>query len=253
MAALALLLTFMSHYRNSADANTTMARVLVSSRAIQKGTPGDVIATRKFFSFKEVPDTRVATGVLVNSSLLHGLTAARDIPRGEQMTMGDFVAGADPITSKLVGQQRAISVPIDPEHGNVGQVVAGSRVDVIGGLNDPESGSDKPVAILMLAQNALVLKAPGAAGANSASVPDGAAPATSTPSAGNSIVLRLEERQARRVALAAENGVVWVLIRPPTLGKNSDPQPVTELELVTREQLLRLKREVKQYAKDLSG
>jgi Flp pilus assembly protein CpaB len=245
--ALLVLLSFMKQYRESVAAAPVNAIVLVSKRAINKGTAGDVIAGRKMYTVKSVRSEDAVLGVFADVSALRGQVATRDIAPGQQLALGDFKLGADPITNKLAGRQRAISVPVDSEHGNIGQVTAGSRVDVIGAIKGKGSGNGAD-AIIVLAQNALVLKAPEPAQAGSSSsggFGGGAA------SGGKSVVLRLMDRDARRVALVSETGKIWLLIRPPAFSRESRQQPITGLDLVTREQLLRLKHQVKQFADTL--
>jgi Flp pilus assembly protein CpaB len=61
----------------------------------------------------------------------------------------------------------------------------------------------------------LVLKAPTSA-------------ASGTSSKDQSVILRLSDAQAARMAYAADNGKIWFALRPPTGGQSSAPTTVTE-------------------------
>jgi len=216
LAALAVMLVFMSNYRQSVPGAGSV-KALVAGRMIEKGTPGDVVASASLFDVQTVPENQLVDGAFTDAGALSGKVATKDVYKGQQLTSADFATGADPVTSQLEGTDRAISVPVDVAHGNIGNVHAGSRVDVLGGLNaEISNGSARPV-LDVLARDVLVLAAPDKApttGVGGSSKTD------------QQVELRVSDSEASRVALASDQGNVWLTIRPPTLAKNSPTKPV---------------------------
>ena len=213
IAALGVLLVFMSNYRDSVRSGADEVTVLVANRAIDKGTSGDVIAEAKLFNTTSVSEVDASEGAFADPSALRGQVANEAIYEGEQLTASSFSSGADPIAGRLEGVQRALSIPVSEAEGNIGQLEAGSRIDVLGGFNAEQSGGRTRPIMDVLARNVLVLK-----------VPD------STSSSANDdkhqVVVRVTDVEASRIAFAADTGQIWLTIRPPTLAKNSKINPV---------------------------
>ena len=205
LAALAVLLVFMANYRNSVRSGNEPVQVLVASRQLGSGTSGDAIAEAGLFQTSEIRGDEAAAGALTDVGALRGKHTTTTIYSGQQLTAGDFAAGADPIAGRLAGTERALSVPVGTARGNVGQVKDGSRVDVLGGFNAEEAGGRALPALDVLARDVLVLSVP---------------PKPSGLSVGGGreqeVVLRLSDRDAARVAFATDHGDVWLAIRPPT-------------------------------------
>jgi len=112
-------------------------------------------------------------------------------------------------------------VPIDTAHGMVGQLRTGDRIDVLAGFNVASGGggfSARPV-MKVLTQNVLVLEAPKRA-------------ATGVASNAAQVVLRTTYREAAEIAWAADNGKIWVVLRP------RGGAPVKRAQLITPEALL---------------
>jgi Flp pilus assembly protein CpaB len=216
LAALAVMLVFMNNYRHSVPGAGTV-KALVAGRLIEKGTPGDVVAGSNLFGVQSVREDQLADGAFTDPGALRGKVAATDIYKGQQLTSEDFASGADPITSQLEGTDRAISVPVDGAHGNIGNIHAGSRVDVLGGLNAEVSGGTARPILDVLARDVLVLAAPDK-------------PASTTLGSSSArkqqVELRVSDAEASRIALASDQGNVWLTVRPPTLAKNTPNKPV---------------------------
>lgn len=210
LAALAVLLVFMANYRDSVRSGSAPVHVLVASRQLDSGTSGDAIAEAGLFESVEIRGDETAEGALTSVAALRGKHTTKTIDGGEQLTAADFATGSDPIAGKLEGTERALTVPVDTSRGNVGKIKDGSRVDVLGGYNAEESGGRARPALDILARDVLVLSAP-------------AKPSGSGIGSGKEqeVALRLSDRDAARVAYAAENGKVWLAIRPPTLARDS--------------------------------
>jgi Flp pilus assembly protein CpaB len=215
VAALAVLLVFMNNYRQSVP-SATMVKALMAGRVIEKGTPGDVVAGSNLFDVQSVREDQLVGGAFTDPGALRGQVATTDIYKGQQLTSADFAPGADPITSELDGTDRAISIPLDAAHGNIGNIHAGSRVDVLGGLNAEISGGAARPILDVLARDVLVLAAPDKP----------ASSGVGSSSTTNQVELRVRDVEASRIALASDQGKVWLTIRPPTIAKNTPTKPV---------------------------
>jgi len=219
IAALTIVLAFMSNFRDSVRSDSASVRVLVAGRQLDSGTSGDVIAQAGLYRAIEVKGDEATGGAIHDPAALRGKHTTTTVYEGQQLSDSDFASGSDPIAGKLSGTERALSVPVDAAHGNIGQVHAGSRVEVFGGFAVGQVGGRTSPTTTVLAKNALVLAAP------------------STPSSGigagkeQQVVLRLSDVEAARVAAFAgpANGSavtsggsgIWLAVRPPTLAKDS--------------------------------
>jgi len=211
----ALLLLFLSQYRESTRDEGVSASVLVAKRLIERGSPGDVLADQGMFQRASVPRSGLKDGALVDPENIKGQVAANDIYPGEQLTSADFAPGAARAQNRLGAADRAIAIPADGVHGNTAELRAGDRVDVLGGFNvGAEGGGQGKPVIKPLMRNVLVLTAPvgGAPGAN--------------------VVLRAPDQKAAELAFAADHGTLWLLLRPQVGGRDSD------ISLVTLESVL---------------
>ena len=209
------ILVFLQQYRNSVDEETRPIKVLVANGPIGKGTAGDIVASEGLFQVTEIVESEAKDGAITDPGTLRGRVAAKEIFPGEQLTSGAFVVGSRTINSKLTGSDRAISVPVDNAHGLVGQLRTGDHVDILAGFT-VERGDGRPRPVMrVLVQDALVLHAEGKS--------------ASGRSAGNrsQVVVRGDDRQAQAIAFAADNGKVWVTLRPPSRAEQTRPGLVT--------------------------
>jgi Flp pilus assembly protein CpaB len=208
-----LLLIYLSHYRSSVKASNQQASVLVARNLIPKGSSGDIIASTRQFQVAQLPRDEFKSGALTDPDALRGRVAVDDIFPNQQLTASEFVA-APPgtLVSKLAPDQRAIAVPLDAAHGLVGQIQPGDHVDVFVGLNVQGAGGTRSVLRLLM-QDALVLRAPvGGSGGN--------------------IVLRADSTQAAALAFAADNGKLWLVLRPPSGAEPARPGLMTAYRLL---------------------
>jgi Flp pilus assembly protein CpaB len=215
VAALGVLLVFMSNYRDSVRSGAEEVTVLVANRAIDKGTSGDVIAEAGLFSSTTVSEVDASEGAFADPSALRGQVTNEAVYEGEQLTAASFDSGADPIAGRLEGTQRALSIPVAEAEGNVGQLDAGSRIDVLGGFNAEQTGGRTRPIMDVLARDVLVLKAPEAPSSSSANDDDE-----------HQVVVRVTDVEASRIAFASDTGDIWLTVRPPTLAKDSKINPV---------------------------
>lgn len=216
LAAL-LLLVFLGQYRDSVRGGAAPSTALVASGLIPKGTAGDAVIDQGLSKPASIPADDVADGVVADTSAIAGRVAARDIYPGQQITAADFATTGDPIRGKLTGDQRAVAVPLDAAHGLTGQIRAGDRVDVLAGFNsvNVKSGRSGPV-LRTLMQDVLVLAVPDSAGGGIS----GGGGKTAD------ITLRVSDRQAAALAFAADNGKVWLALRPPAGASHRAPSTV---------------------------
>lgn len=214
-AALAavVLAVYLNNYKDGVRGGTLPTQVLIADRLIPKGTSGDVVATDRLFRPTTISEDDVEAQALTDASTLTGKAATHDIFPGQQITASDFSGSADPLRGRLSGTQRALAVPVDAAHGLVGSVRTGDHVDVFGSFSGGGGVAGRGV-LRTIAQGILVLKAP-----------------TGDAAASNkqqSVILRLSESQSARLAYAADNGKVWIALRPPTGGESSKPTTVTQ-------------------------
>lgn len=224
LVAAAIILAYLHRYRESVGTATQPMTVLVAKDLIEKGTPGNVVGSDGLFQAVETPRSEVKEGAITDPAALRGTVAADDVYPGEQLTAGAFSgAGADTIAARISAEQRAMAVPIDNAHGMVGNVRAGDHVDVYAGFNVRKvlpSGSPDPNAIdrpvlKLIVEDVVVLEAPKGATA-------GVGGAQSVP-----ITLRMTEKDAADVAFSSDNGLIWIVLRPPAGAEPTTPDIVT--------------------------
>ena len=203
LAAGIVLLVALSQYKQSVSTANKPETVLVATGTIQKGTSGSLIAQEQLYKPTPILVKNLAAGALTNAAALRGEVAAQDILPGQQLTASDFTANANGVVGQLAPGQRALSVQLDPEHGLVGELSAGDHVDVYGDFTGAggSSSSGNSAVVKLLIPNALVLKTPSA----TAGVGGGQQ---------GTVVLAVNNSQVGPLAYAAENGKVWLALRP---------------------------------------
>jgi Flp pilus assembly protein CpaB len=208
-----VLLVYLNQYRNSVDEAAVPVPVLVAKSLIERGTPGDAVARRQQFQATDAPKGELKDGAIADPSILRGQVAVHDVFPGQQLTTADFVpTGSDSIGARLVKGQRAISVPVDSAHGIVGNTEAGDRVDVYASFPEDD-------ILKIVLQNALVLDAP-----------DGGRALAGGATA--NVVIRATYGKAAEIAFAADNGKVWLVLRPRTGAGLKRPGVVTQESVV---------------------
>jgi pilus assembly protein CpaB len=166
---------------------------------IPQGMSADLIASQQLVQRTTVKSSQVQTGAIADPGVLHGQVAVSNIYPGQQLTLAAFTRAAT-ISSDLTGDQRAVAVPVDSAHGLVGFLRAGDHVDVL--VSYAGGGSNQTLSTLL--QDIYVL-----------STPTGTAGGVASANSGSNIVLRIPTQAAGKVAYAADNGKVWMILRPP--------------------------------------
>lgn len=212
---------YLNRYRQSVSSQGAPVTVLVASRAIAKGTSGDVVAAQAMFTTATLRESQLREGAFSDPAAIRGRVAVRDVYKGQQLTSADFVAGAASLPSTLTGTQRIVTIPLDTAHGLIGHVQAGDRVDVYAGFNitpvgTVTTGSQAFPVIRRLMENILVVDASGAA--------KGAAVGGQN---NTNVSLRMNDAQAAKVAFASDNGKVWLALRPAVNAHSTAPGLVT--------------------------
>lgn len=208
-AVFAAILVFaaINSARNGGGSSGSM-RVLVANQLIAKGSSAQALGEQKLFRFVDVSDDSRVSGAITDLSQIQGRVATRDIYPGQQLSTSAFATGGGALTSQLSGDDRAISVSLDGAHGLGGDVSSGDRVDVLVGFNVNRHSGGTSAVIKRLASNILVLK---------------------TADSGDSgdVTLRVSDDLAAKVAFAADNGKIWIVLRPPAGAKETSPKIVS--------------------------
>jgi Flp pilus assembly protein CpaB len=211
----AILIMFLSAYRNSLTGSDGTKKVLVATVLIEPGSPADALASDNMYEVTSIEKADIESGAVEDPSTLKDQITKATVYPGEQLTTSDFREQTDSLGDQIRGRERAISLPFTQYGGLVGDLKAGDHVDVIGAfMLDPSAGgSVRPVSRLLI-QDALVLKAPdelegGATGSSTRLQP---------------VVLRATDEEAVALAFASGNGALWLALRP-TAGAKQMSRP----------------------------
>lgn len=206
IAAIALLV-YLNHYRNSVGSDQQV-KVLVASKVILKGTPGDVIRTTSgLYQLTDIPKKQVDSGAIVNPAALAGKVALTDIGFGQQLTAADFGA-ATGLASGFGKNDRGVVIPLGSPQEVGGQITAGSHVDVwVTSTAQGSGGVTRPIAKLLF-QDMRVL---GVSGGN--------------------VTLKATPTETGQLIFASTNDSIWLALRP-TIGTKPKP-PVISASMVT--------------------
>jgi Flp pilus assembly protein CpaB len=222
LVAAGILLLAMDRYRQNVDTSGNQETVLVASGLIQKGTPGDAIASGQLFKPTSVAVKQVSAGAVADTAQLHGKVAVADIYPGQQITAADFTANGG-LAAQLAPAQRAMTVSLDQAHGMIGQVHNGDHVDVYAGVQlTPRSGRAEP-ALRLLMTNVQVLQAGTSARSGLGS---------QSSNSSSDVTLNVDDHQAGELAYAADNGNIWLVLRP------ANASATTQSSAITAESLL---------------
>jgi Flp pilus assembly protein CpaB len=226
IVAAGILILAMQRYRHNVDTEGNPQTVLVASGLIQKGTSGDAIASGQLFKPSSIATKQASTGAIADTAQLHGKVAAADIYPGQQLTASDFTTGGG-LPGELAPDQRAMTITLDSAHGMVGQVHGGDHVDVYAGLNlEPGGGHSVPVLRLLMA-NVPVLTAGSSGGGGGLS-------ANNPQSQQSNITLKVADNETGALAFAADNGKVWLVLRPANATVSTAPATTSAQSLLAR-------------------
>ncbi len=205
-----LIVFFLQQYRDNVDADGVPTPVVVAKQLIEQGASGDTVGAEGRFESTKVPRDQLKPGAVTDAAVLRGKVAVADILPGQQLTGADFRPAGRGLVTKLAADERAITISLDSAHAVGGKLGAGDHVDVLSGfVLDNDTGRQRPV-LQMLMQNILVLGVPAKA---SGGGPGAGANATSE------VTLRVAAAAATKLAFAADNGKLWLVLRPSNAAK----------------------------------
>jgi Flp pilus assembly protein CpaB len=221
--AAVLLVVYLHSYRSSVNSGTRPITVLVAKSLIPRGTAGTLIAQQNLYQVTTVPKSQLKNLAIADPAALNDRVTAADIYPGQQLTASDFTTeGANSIPSVITRNKRAIAIPVDVTHAVAGQLAAGDHVDVYAGFSAQQGAATSSV-IKLIASNVLVLAAPS--GASSGGL-------GATSSGASAAVLRVSAGMAAKFAYAADNGILWLVLRPQVGATPTPPSLVTAADLL---------------------
>ena len=222
-AALAglIIMVFLNQYRDNVNKDGVPTPVLIAEKLIEQGASGDTIGAAGLFKADDVPRDQLKAGAVTDAATLRGKVAVDDILPGQQLTVGDFKAAGRGVVTKLGPDQRAMKIAFDDAHGLIGTVRKGDRVDVLSGFLVESAATRQRPIVRTLMQNLLVLDAPAAVKAGGG-VGGGSGKA-------KEVTLRVTDKQAPKLAFAADNGKLWLLLRPQN-GRDAETQSLVTME-----------------------
>jgi Flp pilus assembly protein CpaB len=210
--AVVLLVVYLKSYRSSVNSGKRTERVLVATKLIPAGTSGTLIASQGLYLVTTVQQDQLKLNAITDPSALNDRVAAGDIFPGQQLTQDDFTTESpQSIPYQIVGKQRAIEIPVDANHGLIGQIAAGNFVDVyvgVSGAGTAKGGAGNGQLVTLLAADVFVLSPPG--GTNSSGV-----------------ILRVPTQQVAKFAYAADNATIWLVARPQVGAAPTPPSTAT--------------------------
>jgi Flp pilus assembly protein CpaB len=167
-----------------------------------------------------VPKAELKQGAVVDPATLEGKMAVGDVYPGEQVLDTDFLPVYPRAVYQLRGSNRALAIPADAIHGNTAELRAGDHVDILGAFEGQEGqpGTGGQPVIKLLMRDVPILRAP--IGGNGG-----------TSSAGGNIVVLARDDRAAQLAYAADNGTLWLLLRPQA-GATNTPIPLVTMGTV---------------------
>lgn len=198
-----LLIVYISRYKSSVDATAAPVPVLVAKNLIPKGTPGTDVQQKQLYQSTSVPADKVSEGAISDPNQLAGRLAISAIYPGTQLTLNNFSAEASSaLNAQLAGQQRAITLTIDPVRGSLANIASGDHVDIYTQLT-----RNGRTVIQLFRSDVLVLQAPGSNGGN--------------------VVLQVRAKDASNMLYAANATTLYFVVRPaagaaPTPGSLAD-------------------------------
>jgi Flp pilus assembly protein CpaB len=216
-----LILVYLNGYRNSVKSEGAPVTVLIAGEDIPKGTSGTVIGSKGLFKRTTMRESELREGAFSDPASMNGQIATREIVKGAQLTSSAFAPGAKALTSDLTATERIVAVPLDSAHGLIGEVEAGSHVDIFAGFNvipiradgTPIAGGQARAVLKRIITDVPVVEIGGK---------NGGLGSNSTK-----VLVRLTDKQAADLAFASDNGKIWLALRPGAGSESSPPDLVT--------------------------
>jgi Flp pilus assembly protein CpaB len=217
----ALILIYLNGYRNSVQSEGAPVTVLIAQENIAKGTSGAVIASKNLYRTTTMRESQLTEGAFSDPANLKGQVVTQEIFKGSQLTATSFAAGGESLAAGLSGTDRIVAVPVDAAHGLIGEINAGSHVDIFAGFNivplradgTPVSGGQARAVLKRIITDAPVV---------SVAVKTGGLGSSNTK-----VLLKLSDKQSADLAFASDNGKIWLSMRPGAGAESTPPNLVT--------------------------
>lgn len=220
LAVMAALLTtiYVTSYKKHVDSQQQNTQVYVAARDIPAGTLGSQIVAGHMLTTVHVARKALVPGLVTNPAQISGLIVTQPVFRGEQITARRFGPVTEQgIRTQLRGTYRAFQLNGDSNQILAGTVHSGDHVDVVGVLTlHGNTAADLTFARVVI-RDVQVLKTSAVAGT---------AAITSPNSGGGSLILRVTDNQAQKLALVYKKGDYWALELRPTLNDADSPSSV---------------------------
>jgi Flp pilus assembly protein CpaB len=226
LAAGGILLVAMSRYRKSVDASGSPATVFVATQVIPKGTHGDALASQNLFRPTQILTRQVSTGAIADAAAFNGKVLVRQVNPGEQLTAADFTANGG-LPAQLAATERAMTITLDSEHGMLGIINTGDHVDVYAGIAVTDATGRSTPVLRLLIPDVTVLKA----GSTSSAAGIGSSSSSSNDT--SQITLDVPNSDTPSLAYAADNGKVWLALRPANATSTAPPSATTVQSLLS--------------------
>jgi Flp pilus assembly protein CpaB len=213
------IVAYLNSYRDSVKSGGALVTVLVAGDTIPNGTAGNVLASKGLYTATTIRESQLREGALSDPASLQGTVAVREILEGAQLTAADFVPAGDSLAARLTDRERVISIPLDSAHGMISEIEAGNRVDVYAGFSvmpldaagrPLNGGQARPMLRLIMAD-----------------VPVFAVGEKARGSGTTNVSLGVDDVKAAQLAFAADNGKIWLALRPSAGAARSRPGLVT--------------------------
>jgi pilus assembly protein CpaB len=207
LVAVVAVLLYTSNVRDKAQQNQHRVQVLVAARDIPAGTTGKQVIDQHLLVPKAIVQTDQVPGALTSTQGLDNLVVSQTIYHEQQVPSAIFQPPLTTGTSlQIRANERAISLPIDPNSGLVGTLHNGDHVDVLLAYKGDNGG---PSFTRPLLTNVVVLTAPD-------------------PKGGASVLLKVSDVNAAKLLYAEQFQKIWLVERPQTQAQDSPPALETE-------------------------
>jgi pilus assembly protein CpaB len=220
LGVLAVALTFAyaesisSNNDKSSGSSSGPVTVLVASKDIPLGTAGASLAGAGWVKPVQVTRDQAAANAVRSVAQLKSEVAIQPTYKGEQIVAQRFGTTQQVgLLAQMHGTLRVVELAGDTHQVLAGMLKVGNRVDVVGSVRNPESGSSHFTAIAV--RNLLVVGAPQKT------------TASGVTSQSASVDLLLTTNQAERLFWLQKNGDWSLLLRPSTKAKDAQLPPIS--------------------------
>jgi Flp pilus assembly protein CpaB len=125
-----LVYLYVQRVETSTIAGQATRPVLVATRFLPEGSPGEAIVSAGAFEVRDVPTKYVAPGAFSSPDELSGLILSQEIAGGEQLTGSSFsTSGTSAFFTDFPKGTEALSLPLEYISGVAGKIVAGDQLD----------------------------------------------------------------------------------------------------------------------------